>query len=103
MVKANKKKDHILNQLSKEEQEEEFLESNVYLENEAINEEEEHFDERQFEEKNEQLIEKLRSIDGKKRRNLRTEIVQGELDVNISNIKKNKFIFKNKSHFIKKN
>ena len=87
MVKASKKKD-IVSQLANPREEEEFIEANTYLENEAINDEEENFNEKAFAEKNEQLIEKLRAIDGKKRKNLRTEIVQGEFDVNISNKKK---------------
>ena len=87
MVKASKKMD-IVSQLANPREEEEFIEANTYLENEAINDEEENFNEKAFAEKNEQLIEKLRAIDGKKRKNLRTEIVQGEFDVNISNKKK---------------
>ena len=84
MVKLSKKKD-ILSQLAQPIEEEDFfLESNTYLENEALNEEEEHFNERLYDDKNEEMIEKLRTIDGKKRRNLRTEIVKGEFDVNIS-------------------
>ena len=80
----SKKKD-ILSQLAQPIEEEDFfLESNTYLENEALNEEEEHFNERLYDDKNEEMIEKLRTIDGKKRRNLRTEIVKGEFDVNIS-------------------
>ena len=46
---------------------EEFLEAEKYLENDALNDEEEHFDENHYAEKDEQLIEKLKSIDGKKR------------------------------------
>lgn len=84
MVKLSKKKD-ILSQLAQPTEEEDFfLESNTYLENEALNEEAENFDERAYEDKNEEMIEKLRTIDGKKKRNLRTEIVKGEFDVNIS-------------------
>jgi len=89
MVKlGSKKKKDIERQLKapREDQDEDlFLESNVYLQNEALNDEEEQFNERDYQEKNDQMIQKLREIDGKKRKNLRTEIVQGELDVNISN------------------
>ena len=88
MVKLGSKKADIERQLKTQsggvEEEDLFLESNVYLENEALNDEQEHFDERLFEEKNEEMIDKLRSIDGKKKRNLRTELVQGEYDVSIS-------------------
>ena len=84
MVKLSKKKD-IVSELQKPDEDDDmFLESNAYLENEALNDEQEHFDEKVYDEKNEEMIEKLRTIDGKKKRNLRTEIVQGEFDVNIS-------------------
>ena len=88
MVKLGKNKKDIESQLKNsrnvEDDEDLFIESNVYLENEAFNDEQDNFNERLYEEKNEEMIEKLRTIDGKKKRNLRTEIVQGEFDVNIS-------------------
>ena len=46
---------------------EEFIEADKYLENDALNEEQECFDENTYNEKDEELIEKLKSIDGKKR------------------------------------
>lgn len=46
---------------------EEFIEADKYLENDALNEEEERFDENDYAEKDDELIEKLKSIDGKKR------------------------------------
>lgn len=86
MVKKSDKRKDIESQLQTSEPAEDdlFLTSNTLLENEALNDEEEHFDERQFNDKNEEMIDKLRTIDGKKKRLLRTEVVCGEFDVNIS-------------------
>jgi hypothetical protein len=70
MVKKNKfstKFEEQLINLNKNDSEEEFIGANKYLENDALNEEEENFNENTFSEKNEQLIEKLKSLDGKKR------------------------------------
>ena len=90
-AKSTSKKDgkknkvnEIEEKLQNQKEDEDFLEANTFLENEALNDEEENFDERLYEEKNKEMIDKLRTIDGKKRHNLRTEIVDGEFDVNIS-------------------
>lgn len=50
-----------------ESNDEEFIKPNEYLTNEALNEEEENFNDDQFDEKDEALIEKLKSLDGRRR------------------------------------
>ena len=70
MVKKNKfstKFETQLANLNTSDAEEEFIEADKYLENDALNDEEEHFDENTFTEKDEELIEKLKSLDGRKR------------------------------------
>jgi hypothetical protein len=95
MVK--KPKDNVLVKMKKniskarsyadENDDEEFIKPNEYLTNEALNEEEENFNEDIFDEKDEALIEKLKSLDGRRSKRLRTEVVSSELDVNISTFK----------------
>lgn len=84
--KKASKVNEIESKLQNQKEEEDFLVSNTFLENEALNDEEENFDEKLYEEKNKEMIDKLRTIDGKKRHNLRTEVVDGEFDVNISKL-----------------
>lgn len=69
MVKKNKSSTKFEQQLNinNSDADEEFIEADKYLENDALNEEEENYDENAFTEKDEELIEKLKSIDGKKR------------------------------------
>lgn len=69
MVKKNKSSTKFEQQLNINniDADEEFIEADKYLENDALNEEEENYDENAFTEKDEELIEKLKSIDGKKR------------------------------------
>jgi hypothetical protein len=50
-----------------ESNDEEFIKPNEYLTNEALNEEEENFNDDKFDEKDEALIEKLKSLDGRRR------------------------------------
>ena len=67
--------------------EEVFVKANEFLTNDVLNEIDENEDLDEFEEKDNMLLDKLRSLDGKKTKRLRTEFVKNELDVNISNIK----------------
>ena len=50
-----------------ESNDEEFIKPSEYLTNEALNEEEENFNDDQFDEKDEALIEKLKSLYGRRR------------------------------------
>ena len=86
MVKKGKNKfTEIEKKLIVESDDEEFVSANNFIANEVENEEEENYDDGFYQAKDEQLIDKLKSIDGKKRKRLRTEVVNDELDVNISN------------------
>ncbi|CAF1054400.1 unnamed protein product [Brachionus calyciflorus] len=64
--------------------EEVFVKANEFLTNDVLNEIDENEDLDEFEEKDNMLLDKLRSLDGKKAKRLRTEFVKNELDVNIT-------------------
>jgi hypothetical protein len=68
---------------SDDDEQENFIQVNQYLANDVLNDEQE-FDEKFVDERDEMLIENLKAIDKKNRKRLRTEVVGGELDVNMS-------------------
>ena len=68
---------------SDDDEQENFIQVNQYLANDVLNDEQE-LDEKVVEERDEMLIENLKAIDKKNRKRLRTEVVGGELDVNMS-------------------